>query len=669
MSRTTILDRLPSLHRLRDAEGGGQLAALLEAIEAELDAVRADIETLGDAWFIETCPDWVVPYIGALVGARAADWSGFADGGRAFVANAISRARRKGTPGAIEALARDVTLWPTVAEEGFGRLVWAQPMCHVQNGRGGTPDLREALTLDLLPGPLAPIARTAEMRRAPPVRGRFNLPSVALHAHTLRAFPLRAAEARRAEGAPAGCFTIHPLGVAAPLFNRPLPEAAFAPAAERNLPLPIRPRALHAETEAHRAGSPPLRGWFSPDPVLALVADGEEISPARFRICSMGDPADPGSWTWRMPVTPGHVAIDPRLGRIAFRPQDAPQRLLVDHAHGLAAAIGGGAYDQRAVRARLLPERGTVFRVGRDLPADPPRSYASLASAVADWNAMPPGSIGTIEIADSGLYEENLTGAATIVVPQGSRLALVAAEGTRPAIIGDIAVRGSAGADQAPGEMLLLGCLVGGSLRVLPGHLGSLTVAHATVAPEGTALALEADSPPEANAALAVAIEAAILGAIAAAASVPSLSIRTSIVLGAISAPGTDATIEGATLLAACAIRRLEASDAILDGRVTAALRQEGCVRHSWVAPGSITPRRFRCPEGPGPSWRSRRYGDPALARLAPATPAAIRTGSELGDEPGAYAHLRETARAANLRAALADELRLGLEAGLWQAT
>lgn len=668
MTGRSILERLPSIHRLRDAEAGGPLAALLEAIGGELDAVQADIETLGDAWFIETCPDWVVPYIGALVGARAADWSGFPDGGRAFVANAIARARRKGTVGAIEALARDVTLWPTVAEEGFTRLAWSQPMNHVQPGRGGTPQLRDAAALELFPGPLSPAARTAEMRRAPPVRGRFNIPSIALHAHTLRSFPLRGVEARPAEGALAGCFTIHPLGIAAPLFNTPLPEAEFAPAAERNLPLPLRPRALHAETEAHRAGTPPARGWFAPDPVLGLVADGVAISPARFRICTMGDPSDPSSWTWRVPVTPGHVAIDPRLGRIAFRPGDAPDRLLVDHAHGFAASIGGGAYDQRAVRAALLPERGTVFRVGRDLPDDPPRSYASLAAAVADWNAMPPGSIGTIEITDSGLYEEALTGSATIVVPRGSRLALIAAAGTRPAVIGDIAVRGTAAEGEVAGSMTLLGCLVGGAVRVLSGRLGGLTIAHATISPEGAALLVPVAAAPDANGALAVTVEAAILGAIDVAATVPLLSVRRSIVLGALSAAGTDATIEGATLFGSASVRRLEASDVIFDAPVAAAHRQEGCVRYSWVAPGSVTPRRFRCPDGPAPSWRSRRYGDPALARLAAATPREILTGSETGDQPGAYAHLREAARAANLRAALADELRLGLEAGLWKA-
>jgi hypothetical protein len=382
----------------------------------------------------------------------------------------------------------------------------------------------------------------------------------------------------------------------------------------------------------------------------------------------MGDPRDPSGWTWRIPVTPGHVAVDPRLGRIAFRAEDAPLRLLVDHAHGFAAALGGGAYDQRAVRACLWPEAGTVFRVGRDLPEDPPRSFASLASAVAAWNALPAGSVGTIELTDSGLYVEDLVAASALVVPAASRLAVVAAEGMRPAIIGDVELLGSAAEGEVAGSMLLLGCMLGGTLRVLPGRLGSLAVAHATIEPEGAALSVLADPEPASNGTLAVVIEASILGGIALAETVPGLSLARCIVAGTLAAAGTDATIEGTTLLGSASFRRLEASDSILASAVSVALRQEGCIRYSWVAPGSVTPRRFRCPEGPGPSWRSRRYGDPDFARLGPATPAAIRTGSETGDEPGAYAHLREAARAANLKAALSDELRLGLEAGLWQA-
>src|ERR1043165_3898435 len=67
---------LPSFYRLRDLEladpkdGRGPLKALLSVI-AEQSVVLADnLEQLYDDFFIETCAEWAVPYIGELVGAR-----------------------------------------------------------------------------------------------------------------------------------------------------------------------------------------------------------------------------------------------------------------------------------------------------------------------------------------------------------------------------------------------------------------------------------------------------------------------------------------------------------------------------------------------------------------------------------------------------------------------
>ena len=61
---------LPSIHRLRDAAQGEPLRALLAVIESELEAVEADTARLYDNWFIETCDEWTVPYIGDLLGVR-----------------------------------------------------------------------------------------------------------------------------------------------------------------------------------------------------------------------------------------------------------------------------------------------------------------------------------------------------------------------------------------------------------------------------------------------------------------------------------------------------------------------------------------------------------------------------------------------------------------------
>src|SRR2546430_15670361 len=68
MNTDHLYNLLPALYRLRDAERGYPLQALLRVVEEQVNVVEADISQLYKNWFIETCDDWVVPYIGDLIG-------------------------------------------------------------------------------------------------------------------------------------------------------------------------------------------------------------------------------------------------------------------------------------------------------------------------------------------------------------------------------------------------------------------------------------------------------------------------------------------------------------------------------------------------------------------------------------------------------------------------
>ena len=105
---------LPAIHRARDAAQGEPLRALLGILETQLQAVEDDIQGLYDNWFIETCDDWVVPYIGDLLGVKGlrAVPGTASYNPRALVANTLRLRRRKGTLGALQEVARDCTGWP-----------------------------------------------------------------------------------------------------------------------------------------------------------------------------------------------------------------------------------------------------------------------------------------------------------------------------------------------------------------------------------------------------------------------------------------------------------------------------------------------------------------------------------------------------------------------------
>jgi hypothetical protein len=69
------------------------------------------------------------------------------------------------------------------------------------------------------------------------------------------------------------------------------------------------------------------------------------------------------------------------------------------------------------------------------------------------------------------------------------------------------------------------------------------------------------------------------------------------------------------------------------------------------------------------PLFESRRYGDPGFGQLELRCAAQIRSGAESGAEMGAFEFLKQPQREANLRDALDEYLRFGLEAGLFFVT
>ena len=65
-----LYDLLPAVYRLRDADQGQPLKALLGVIADQVGVLEEDLAQLYDDQFIETCAEGVVPYLGDLIGYR-----------------------------------------------------------------------------------------------------------------------------------------------------------------------------------------------------------------------------------------------------------------------------------------------------------------------------------------------------------------------------------------------------------------------------------------------------------------------------------------------------------------------------------------------------------------------------------------------------------------------
>ena len=171
-----LYELLPALHRIADAEHGGRCGALLGLINRQADDIQVDLRQLWDDFFIETCQDWVIPYIGDLVGniplhdldvraAAAPAESLFTD-----LTGPDTRGREpdpppgrcrqddllpapQGTPPMLEELARDVTGWGAHVVEFFTLLDWNQHLEHLRLDCHGCPDLRRVDVGDRVGGP------------------------------------------------------------------------------------------------------------------------------------------------------------------------------------------------------------------------------------------------------------------------------------------------------------------------------------------------------------------------------------------------------------------------------------------------------------------------------------------------------------------------------------
>ena len=593
----TLYNLLPSLYRLRDVERGEPLKALVSVLAREVAVLESDLDRLYDDRFIETCAEWVIPYIGDLIGDRPiySNLPGLTNS-RAVVANTIGYRRRKGTAVMLEQLARDVTGWSARVVEFFELLATTQYLNHLRPHNLATPDLRNWQALEYLQSPFTTVARTIDVRRIAPKRGRYNIPNVGLFLWRLRPYtigqstdtpteedtakPLGWGTARQAALPEAGLYTFNPLGIDAPLFNPSRPETNFTLAEPINIPEPLRRRVLYEELEARRQAIandnleshqplyfPNAGDNGSTDPRqnvfdLFVAIDGDEIliPPKEILICNLTAwQRPPTNKTYLTPqldpqLDPIAVAVDPLLGRIAFPEGVIPQQVKVRYSYGFSSELGGGPYDRSDSVLPLL-EQTVTWQRGVSQNAEPGDEYfsASLSEAIAQWNENP-SDFGIIAIVDNHSYIEDFP---PIEIPQGSQLLIVGAgwakvtvpdsptpqpqlgqlspEFIRPHLSGNLIITSPPEAAEGnnPGRLLLDGLLIEGQLRVTAGSLGRLNLAHCT-------LVLNDDSePPQkalaiepGNELLEIQLKHAITGAIDAA-NIARLEIVNSLIDGA----------------------------------------------------------------------------------------------------------------------------------------
>ena len=711
---------LPAIHRLRDAERGYPLKALLQVIAEQVNIVEDDIAQLYENEFIETAEDWVVPYIGELVGHRPV-----ADAGvptdvdacrsttrvlvpRREIANLIRTRRRKGTLALLEELAHDVAGWPARAVEFFKLLGWAQHIDHPHPKRHRLADLHDVDAIDRLGGPFESMSHSVDVRRisSARTRGRFNIPSVGVFVWRLESYAVTNTPAYCAEESGPHCFTFSVLGQDAPLFAKPQPERDPTHIAEElNLPARIRRFAFERQ----------VGDYYGANASLSIRTDGwAGAKPGEIVPASQLLPADLSDWFYVPPAN--HIAVDPVLGRLAFPPGQLPRRgVRVSYQYGFSADMGGGEYPRQLMQP---PDGFSLYRVGEG------EKYPRLEDALAAWRKEHP-THAVIEIASSGVFVEPLA----IVLDDGQSLQLRAANRARPVLrlidwqtdLPDaLSVTLGEGSRITLDGLLVTGRpvrITGASEREARPSVcgGEVIIRHCTLVPGwGIGAHCEPKRPSEpslelTNVRTRVCIEHSIIGAIQVHEDevrldpIPlriadSIIDATSSSRRAISAPGARwahvlLTIQRSTVFGIVDVHAMPLGEnSLFNGCVNVARRQIGCLRFSYVPVRCRTPRRYRCqPDGviavvkariPNdaakqsseianeilrvePQYTARRYGDPAYAQLALACASEIRRGADDESEMGAFHDLYQPQRHANLRTRLAEYTPAGMDVGI----
>jgi hypothetical protein len=647
-----LYNLLPEYYRAADTAAGSVLRELLQVISAQVDVVQADLDQLYRNWFIETCQDWVVPYLGDLVGYQPlsmgeAAQSTTAEGqrleraveGRADVGRTVATRLRKGTPAVLVELAADVARWPARAVEFRTLLEATQSVNHVRLDRGRTADLRNGDQLDNAGGPFDRLAHVAEIARASSARraGRYDIPDLGLFVWRLGCYSITRA--------PAFCwdqsrnqYSFNILGIDASLLTSPQDPGRLTEPDEVDVPAWIRRRWFKANLDDYYGPHASLCVWRDQPDDTGLVPVTDIV------------PADLTDWTYR--ARRGQVAIDPVLGRIAFPPGNAPSEgVWVSYHYGFSADLGGGEYLR--LRPAIAGRQIYQVRTGGDPDAG---IYATIMAAVARWRTdkTADGSLqdAVIEVLDSGVYAETMD----IALDEGDHLELRAAPGTRPVILlqdryanrpdamrvyGTGQPNGKAAAGPAaaaapplpgvdPGTgcldypippmptFVLDGFLVTGRSLLVTGPVARVTIRHCTLVPgwslecDCTARRGEEPSVELTSTPAKLVVDHSIIGSIQVTLDQPvgdpiQIDAHDSIIDATSTTLPAIASTEGGYAYATVRLRRCTVIGAVLAhvlalgentiflGLLQVARRQQGCARFCWIEPGSRTPSRYEC--------------------------------------------------------------------------
>lgn len=452
--RVPLCERLPEIYRIKDDEQypPGQLKNYLSMVEGVFDAIHGNIGALYNDLFIETCDDWVIPYIGDLLGTTHLTGDRWTL--RADVADTIALRRRKGTLASIERLTYNLTQWGVHCAELRENLVWNQHLNHQRPDAGGAPPysspfftrftpvrggavtLRDPAMLSLLNTPFDPFAHTADLK--PPAFGniRYNLPNLAIFLWRLKDYRVRISKPLSRGVHATGTtvageathvirFDVHPLAKPVRLFNKYQFDPDIEPPLVTQIDETPGPIPMARLTEGSAAGNPEkYLAVDTYDPADTTIAS-LDISDVGFQL-HLPKPEFTGevwsvrganlcAWENRVqpPIQNQEIVVDPIIGRIVIgvgtladgvgsaRGTALKDHLLLTYTYGTVGPVGAHPISRPSAPKEWNGESVVVKEVDFHVNPD------GLSKALDNIHQQP--SPVVIEIKDSMTHELDLS--------------------------------------------------------------------------------------------------------------------------------------------------------------------------------------------------------------------------------------------------------------------
>ncbi|WP_437972146.1 hypothetical protein WMF04_23890 [Sorangium sp. So ce260] len=698
-----IYPLIPAIYRQRDAALGRPLEALCKVLDVEYQALREDVASLYDQWFIETCSQWVVPYIGVLVGTTGIDTtvSNVATQ-RTRVANTLGYRSRRGTASVLANASADASGWPALPVEYFQRVITSVNVGAVELSGSSADNLRDA-TIDVsnpasfayLDGPFSSVPRTVSVAAIdqPKVHVSastpeyYNLPHLGLFLWRVSPLPLTGADPGFG---PDGAYrTFHPLGVDTPLLrfpdDRTSPWTAPSPL---EMPLSITRLSLAAWTDMWRSAAssdPDVPAGLAPTLGFAILIDGEPIPPAAIYV-----PTGTGHVTADVytelgkPLPPGvYAVVDPERGRFMIHGLTSEgAAITVDWTWGQPGWVGGGPYDRTASMIRreegmfvvLVSRTHRRSARGPKIYRDLEEAYGALREAFAISTDLGKQFNVLIRMLDSATYPP-----ATFHLPDQAHLAIQALSGERPTV--------RAGTDgtslrietSGRARVVLSGLLLEPTVD-LEGEL-DIEMLDTTVMPAGAEPAVRCQSR---SGEPTLRLVRCIVGPLVLEPGLRADLVET-IVDGrggrAIKGPaeqlGPVLELAAVSVLGDVVAMSLDwAEDAIVTGgvvalRVSSEVLQTAPFALTLVtdppsSPGKVAPVWTRPSSLPASPFVSTRYGDPGYCQLRLDAGEQLLRGGTGGGELGAYHSLASGQRLANLEPVLTEYTPFGFSVGIF---